>query len=125
MKPIKRGMTEAVTRDGRKVTQLTWFENVAKGAFCVSGVMDGFIETWNIDGIFDEDELPNSTHPCDIFAPVEYEWQWLIKNSDGTFDVSAFRSFGLNLAGESCINGNKGSAIWYSRIEESKREVKA
>lgn len=121
MKPIKKGMTEAVTRDGRKVTQLTWFDGV-DSAYCLFGVLDdGYVKRWTADGRFFKCEKSD----YDLFAPVEYEWQWLVKNNDGTFDVSAFRSFDSNYSGQSCVNGEKGTAIWYQRIEESKREVQA
>lgn len=129
MKPIKKGMTEAVTRDGRKVTQLTWFEVDSYYDYSCAGVLGGEVLTWTSSGSYiagcEEDHR-------DIFAPVEYEWQWLIKNDNGSFSVSAYRQFDLSIAGNRCCNIDaddykgdaRDNAIWYSRIEESKREVK-
>lgn len=76
----------------------------------------------------DSDNAPSLHHGHGTFEikftpepEPKLEWQWLVKNNDGTFTVSAFREFDLSMAGEVC---NKGESIWYSRIEESKREVK-
>lgn len=119
MKPIKKGMTEAVTRDGRKVTQLTWFECIGD-TFTVVGVIDGLLNIWTSNGRFLDE---NHKHEKDIFAPVEYEWQWLVKHEDGFFDVSSHCKSEddlKNIGGYVSVNG--WSII--SRIEESKREVK-
>ena len=118
MNPIKKGMTEAVTRDGRKVTQLTWFE-AENAMYTVVGVLDGNIESWNEDGSYTVGE-----HEQDIFSPVEYEWQWLVRNQlSGQFHTTKFFK-----TEESLRNSNDkfNSFEWciISRIEESKREVK-
>lgn len=117
MKPIKRGMTEAVTRDGRRVTQLTWFDVDGDYNFNVVGVLDGLLHTWMEGGRF-LDATRDSKK--DIFAPVDYEWQWLVKDTEGNFAVTAFRK------DESDIYDFFSSCKWsiHSRIEESKREVK-
>lgn len=116
MKPIKRGMTESVTRDGRKVTQLTWFDDV-EGAYCLYGVLDdGCVKRWTAGGKYYHDEEESN---LDIFAPVEYEWQWLYQDAFGYYQTTDF-----------CKNEDQakkidaGSCSDFKRIEESKREVK-
>lgn len=111
MKPIKRGMTEAVTRDGRKVTQLTWFD--LDSGYCIAGVIDGDVYFWPENGLWS-----NSQHVNDIFAPVEYEWQWLAKRPSGFFATTKF--FRTEEAAQNFCED--GELIY--RIEESKREVK-
>lgn len=123
MKPIERGLKEAVTRDGRKVTQLTWFDDVLgdNNAYQVAGVINGHVGLWTIHGKWIND---TEEHELDILAPVEYEWQWLIKD---TFDGACYSS-GYNKSREMLIESGyyTKSDRWIvlSRIEESKRECK-
>lgn len=121
MKPIKKGITEAVTRDGRKVTQLTWFD-VKKGEYCIAGVLQGEICTWTENGRFYD--VDNATeHEQDIFAPVEYEWQWLVKNQfDGKFHTTKFFKTEESLKNSDRKFNPFEWCVFY-RIEESKREV--
>lgn len=117
MIPIKKGMTEAVTRDGRKVTQLTWFDGVDDD-YQVCGVLDATVNIWLKDG----KRVKWMVSHLDLFAPVEYEWQWLVKHKDGFFEVSGhYKSEDdlKNMGGYVSVNG---WSISY-RIEESKREV--
>jgi hypothetical protein len=74
MKPIKKGMTEAITRDGRKVTQLTWFEIKNSHSYKVYGVLDNYIFNWKESGKFSKSESESEN---DIFAIPEYEYQVL------------------------------------------------
>lgn len=121
MKPIKRGMKEAVTRDWRKVTQLTWFEGIHIGE-CVAGVLDGVLQTWYPSGLRHGDYGPICER--DIFSPVEYEWQWMVKNQlSGKFHTTDFFKTEESLKNSSNrFNPFEWTII--SRIEESKREVK-
>lgn len=111
MKPIKKGMTEAVTRDGRKVTQLTWFDT--KEEYKIYGVIDKAVFCWRENGrycIID--------NKLDIFAPVEYEWQWLIYDKrDNTFELTVHCK-----SEDEAKESIKGYTL-IKRIEESKREV--
>lgn len=120
MKPIKKGMTEAETRDGRKVTQLTWFD-LGNDIFCLRGVLNGDIASWTASGRY---FAGGEESPSDIFAPVEYEWQWLVKNQiNGQFHTTKFFKTEESLKN----SNNKFNAFEWaiiSRIEESKREVK-
>ena len=73
--PIKRGMTEAVTRgeleaakhEGRdpvaNVKQLTWFDT-KEGTCCIFGVLGGTVFGWYADGKF----YRQRKHSLDIFA---------------------------------------------------------
>lgn len=117
IKPIKKGMTEAVTRDGRKVTQLTWFY-VEEGDSVV-GVVNGEIETWQESGMWYKNTSEQSQ--LDIFAPVEYEWQWLVKDSTtGKFKTSN-EHYSTK---DECSENVSDDFEVISRIEESKREAK-
>lgn len=119
MKPIKRGMTEAVTRDGRKVTQLTFLDGLKSGEDCFYGVIDGYVFSWNKYGAY----APNNECEHDIFAPTEYEWQWLVMHKEtGHFLTTTYEKT-LDIALDVLI-GEKDKYIVISRIEESKREVK-
>lgn len=111
MKPIERGMTTAVTRDGREVTQLTWFEGV-ECTYRVMGVVDGVIESWTVDGLNSIGEVSD----FDIFAPTQYEWQWLYVDKNGWHHTTSFFKSEQDMSAHYC--GYAGI-----RIEESKREV--
>lgn len=76
MKPFVYGITEAVTRDGRQVTQLKYFEGLKDGELSITGLINGRIVTWYKNGTFNNDKLADKS---DLFSPVEYEWQWLCK----------------------------------------------
>lgn len=116
MKPIKRGMTEAVTRDGRKVTQLTWFD-LEKDIFCVRGVFNGQIASWTASGRYFSSGEESA---ADIFAPVEYEWQFLLHDTEsGLYETSFYAK-----SEEDALSMLSDRYVVISRIEESKREVK-
>lgn len=118
MKPIKRGMKEAVTRDGRKVTQLTWFEGLNSRAECAYGVVDGVLRSWLENGSY---LSADKKHDLDLFAPPEYEWQWLFQYADGSFNTTVYYE-----TEEAMLDfHNSGGRHNFKRIEESKREVKA
>ena len=76
MKPIKKEMTEAVTRDGRKVTQLTWFD--CNGNWCVGGVVNNLLKTWSKEGSY---SICGDSH-LDIFAIPEYEYKIIYKEKE-------------------------------------------
>lgn len=116
MKPIKKGMAGAVTRDGRKVTQLTWFEGL-KSEYSLIGVLEDCAYSWRPDGKYFSPLSGDSAF--DIFAPVEYEYQWLVKHKDtGIYSVTGYQK-----SQEDAIPVNSRWGL-VSRIEESKREVK-
>lgn len=52
--------------------------------------------------------------------PVEYEWQWLYKEENGLWETTAF----YHLESEMLRNCNRSYRTLFTRIEESKREVK-
>lgn len=83
MKQIKRGDTTAVTRDGREVTQLKWFDVEGEDTLCVEGVVEGEIRTWYEDGGFFRKGYTYSSN-LDIFAKPEYEYQWIYKRKEDT-----------------------------------------
>ena len=111
MKPIQRGMTEAVTRDGRKVSQLHWLD--VKEGECLVGVLNGELEEWFEDGSYYDNE-PDAK---DIFAPAEYEWQWVYKR-DGDYALSG----GFYKTEKDAYNSIDEEVI--ERYEPSKRECK-
>lgn len=113
-------MTEAITRDGRKVTQLTWFHALYGASYCVYGVLNGMVESWTEEGI----NRVGCESEKDIFKPVNYEWQWLIKVIDtGRFSVSGHHDSIESVENYGGFVRANGWEI-VSRIEESKREAK-
>lgn len=113
MKPIKRGMKEAVTRDGRKVTQLTWFDGVEDGLDSVCGVLDSRMCTWDEDGKWATFESAS-----DIFAPVEYSYIWYSPVLDTVSSRMTQNKW------DSDYETDRDDVNSWYRIEESKREVK-
>lgn len=126
--PIKRGMTEAITRgeleaakrEGREpranVRQLAWFDTKA-GMPCIFGVIDGIVHSWYETGRY-------SVHVeslKDLFALPRYEWQWLTINPDGAYvSVTVYHK-----TAEDAIAAEGLSKKWrVERIEGSKRLVK-
>jgi hypothetical protein len=126
--PIKRGMTEAVTRDeleaaereGREpvanVKQLTWFD-ANKGTTCLFGVLNGVVKSWYEKGRYSA--LSESDH--DIFALPRYEWQWVTISPSGIY-----QSVTVHLQTEEDARTVAGIPDnWrVERIEGSKRLVK-
>ena len=124
--PIKRGMTEAVTRgeleaaerEGREpvanMTQLAWFDT--KDGACCFGVLEGVVFGWLPDGTYYRRWENN---PDDIFALPRYEWQWNTISPSGRYhEVTGY-----------CQTAEE-AAEWLEdnwrveRIEGSKRLVK-
>lgn len=125
--PIKRGMTEAVTRgeleaaerEGREpvanVTQLIWFD--ASAMRTLLGVLGGVITSWYKDGRYLEDSESN----FDIFALPRYEWQWLtISPSGGYCSITSH----YQTAEDAKSAAGLGDLWQVERIEGSKRLVK-
>jgi hypothetical protein len=125
--PIKRGMTEAVTRgeleaaerEGREpvanVTQLAWFDT--KDGACCFGVLEGVVFGWLPDGTYYKRWENN---PDDIFALPRYEWQWNIIE-DGKY-VGVTDWFTSEAACEAMYAWDMPN--WkFERIEGSKRLV--
>jgi len=95
MKPIQKGMTTAVTRgeleaakrEGRApvadVTQLTWFEDV-KMYQSIAGLHMRMIAKWYSGGFYNRGLESDK----DLFAPPEYEWQWIVQHNDGNFAMT-------------------------------------
>jgi hypothetical protein len=123
--PIKRGMTEAVTRgeleaaerEGREpvadVKQLTWFD-AREGVPCVYGVLDGLVTNWNENGrVYSLSECDH-----DIFALPRYEWQWSTIAPNGVY-YSATEHY--QTAEEAAVGLDNGWRV--ERIEGSKRLV--
>lgn len=126
--PIKRGMTEAVTREelqaaeleGREpvanVKQLTWFDT-KEGMPCIFGVVRGFVYSWYENGKYHNSVVDRD----DIFAPPRYEWQWLTISPNGIY-----QSVTVHLQTEEDVRAVAGlPSNWHvERIEGSKRLVK-
>lgn len=53
--------------------------------------------------------------------PVEYEWQWLYKSESGIWETTTF----YKLESEMFKNRSRSRGTCFTRIEESKREVKS
>lgn len=111
MKPIKKGMTEAVTRDGRKVSQLTWFD-VDEGKYCVAGVLNGILRTWSKEGFC------YNWSENDIFAPTEYVYCYAYETPAGYW-LLASRSY----KNDEEFKKLHPEATTFQRIEASKHEV--
>lgn len=131
--PIKRGMTEAVTRgeleaaerEGRppvpNVKQLTWFD-AREGIPCIFGVIEGGFFDGIVYGWFESGRhSARSESDCDIFALPRYEWQWLTINPDGAYvSVTVYHK-----TAEDAIAAEGLPKKWrVERIEGSKRLVK-
>ena len=119
MKAYIKGMTEAVTRDGREVTQLHEYDLL--GIKRIYGVIGGEVQWWHIDGSVNARmQEPED----DLFAPVEYEWQWIIKyKSTHTFDTSGYHT--SREVCEKIFKYTRAEVEIFSRIKESKREVQS
>lgn len=126
--PIKRGMTEAITRgeleaakrEGREpranVRQLAWFDTKA-GMPCIFGVIDGIVHSWYETGRY-------SVHVeslKDLFALPRYEWQWLTVSPSGIYQSITVH---LQTEKEAKIVARLPSNWRVERIEGSKRLVK-
>ncbi len=124
--PIKRGMTEAVTRgeleaaerEGREpvanVKQLTWFD--VKDESCnLYGVLDGVVYSWYEDGR----SFKHRDHEHDLFAPPRYEWQWNTISPNGIYYATTVH---FQTAEEAAVGLDNGWCV--ERIEGSKRLVK-
>ena len=68
---------DVITRDGREVYQLTWFDCANK--HCVHGVIDNWIFTWTIEGKFmgNGDE-----HDKDLFMSPAVHHRWVPQYGD-------------------------------------------
>ena len=126
--PVKRGMTEAVTRgeleaaerEGREpvanVKQLTWFDTNAD-ACCIFGVLEGMVFSWFETGKYYQ--LYENDH--DIFALTRFEWQWNIIENGKYVGVTDW--FTSEVACEEMYESYMPN--WkFERIEGSKRMVK-
>ncbi len=126
--PIKRGMTEAVTRgeleaaerEGRdpvaNVKQLTWFDTKG-GIPCIFGVIAGVVYSWYEDGSFNR----QGRHRVDIFALPRYEWQWNTISPNGIYCLTTTH---YQTAEEAEAAVGLGDGWRVERIEGSKRLVK-
>jgi hypothetical protein len=123
--PIKRGMTEAVTRgeleaaerEGRdpvaNVKQLTWFDTI-EGMSCLFGVVHGVVSGWYEDGRFFRD----SESMNDLLVLPRYEWQWNTINPRGMYYSATVH---YQTAEEAAAGIPEGWRV--ERIEGSKRLV--
>lgn len=124
-RPIKRGMTEAVTRgeleaaerEGREpvanVKQLTWFDT--KDAGCIYGVLDEGVFSWYENGGY----YRHREHKDDIFALPRYEWQWNTINPNGLYYSTTIH---YQTAEEAAVGLANNWRV--ERIEGSKRLVR-
>lgn len=128
--PVKRGMTEAVTRgeleaaerEGREpvadVKHLTWFDT-KKGVHCIFGVIKGVVFGWFEDGT----HFWQVEHEFDIFALPRYEWQWIVVDPSGIYYSATAHYQTAEEAAAVAIKG-LGDGWRVERIEGSKRLVK-
>lgn len=126
-RPVKRGMTEAVTRgeleaaqrEGREpvanVKQLTWFDIKDEG--CIYGVLEGTVFSWDENGRF----YKLCEHGHDLFAPLRYEWQWNTISPEGIYCSTTVY---FQTAEEAVAAVGLGERWRVERIEGSKRLVK-
>jgi len=63
---------DIVTRDGRKVYDLTYFET--EDPYCLVGILDGRIDTWTREGFY----LDYDEYDQDIFFKEEKKEGWLV-----------------------------------------------
>jgi len=133
--PIKRGMTEAVTRgeleaaarEGREpiadVKQLTWFDTKG-GIPCIFGVIAGVVYSWYADGTYNSQDM----YRVDIFALPRYEWQWNIIEDGKYIGVTDWYTSVTNVKFIKLIDTADYVMCkpnWtFERIEGSKRLVK-
>jgi hypothetical protein len=59
-----------ITRDGREVEELTYFES-KKGPYKLCGTLNGLLESWTIDGFFQECKSESND---DLFHPEPEMW---------------------------------------------------
>jgi hypothetical protein len=124
--PIKRGMTEAVTRgeleaaerEGREpvanVKQLAWFDT-KEGVTYIFGVVEGGVFGWLPDGTY----YRLCEHERDIFAIPRYEWQW---NTISPYGIYYTTTAHFQTAEEAAAGLPSNWRV--ERIEGSKRLVK-
>ena len=74
---------EVITRDGKAVYNLTYFENIKSGHPCFCAGVDNEIETFYLNGSYYED--PSDHYNNDLFmAPVKYV-RWVNVNPHVSF----------------------------------------
>jgi len=67
-----------ITRDGREVEQLTYFES-KKGPFKLCGTLNGLLESWTIEGFF---RACKSKTDDDLFHPEPEMWVNVYEGKD-------------------------------------------
>ena len=68
-----------ITRDGREVEQLTYFENATEIEFKLMGVVAGEINSWKLNGRYAKFEKDND---FDLFHPEQERWANIYKRED-------------------------------------------
>lgn len=94
--------------------QIAWFDAI-EDVFCIYGVLDGLVCSWNRDGKFYT--YCESDH--DIFALPRYEWQWNTIRPNGIYYSTTVH---FQTAEEAAARLGDGWRV--ERIEGSKRLVK-
>ena len=69
---------DVITRDGKEVYQLTWFDCANK--HCVHGVIDDWIFSWTVEGkiVTDTDE----PHDKDLFMAPSIQERWAVRSGN-------------------------------------------
>ena len=68
-----------ITRDGRKIEQLTYFENVTETEFKLMGVVDGQFQSWKLNGQYAKFEEHDD---LDLLHPEPEMWVNVYQNHD-------------------------------------------
>lgn len=89
--PVKEGY-EVVTRDGRKVEQLTRFD-AKEEDFPLIGVLGGLVESWTFDGLYSPN-ASNYNGSSDLFLRRKEKKVWVVEWDNGYTAHGKYPSFG-------------------------------
>jgi hypothetical protein len=64
-----------ITRDGKKVTQITKFDDVTITKYSICGVVEGSLENWNINGEYNV--MKDTIDSLDLFMAEETKTIWI------------------------------------------------
>jgi len=62
-----------ITKNGKKVTQITKFNNVKTLPYCICGVVEGSLESWSIEGKYHH----SHESQLDIYMAEESKTIWI------------------------------------------------
>jgi hypothetical protein len=86
----KKGDCKVVTKEGKEVSDLTYFGSGTKATYPLVGVLENYVESWAINGVFST--IENSS-PLNLMLEVEDKtlegWVNVFKNSLGAMVYSS------------------------------------